>query len=120
MSRHDYSGIASCCVFLLIFVAGIAMGIYFSPKKQHADSETKKDSIDWAIESKKIVIICESDSLFHYSTMCEILGRSPKITIEHVARLKGKWMCPICGIKETEYQIHKDEYLKDLKETDSI
>ena len=71
-------------------------------------------------EIKQYVLTTADDSVFHYSTMCSQLGSSPELSNEFVERMAGKWMCAECGIKEAEFLIHKEEYMNDLREADSI
>lgn len=85
----------------------------------HKGSNTSTtDSINWEQEVKKFVLVTEDDSMFHYSTNCELLHHLPEVSFELLERNSGKIMCPLCGIKEAEYVIHKDEYLNDLRSVD--
>lgn len=71
-------------------------------------------------EIKQYVLTTADDSVFHYSTMCSRLGSSPSISNEYVERQAGKWMCDECGIKEAEFLLHKEEYMNDMREADSL
>ena len=71
-------------------------------------------------EIKQYVLTTADDSVFHYSTMCSRLDSSPRISNEYVERKAGKWMCDECGIKEAEFLLHKEEYMNDLREADSL
>lgn len=113
----------SSCGCGLILLIALGLLIYFGLTK-HQSVKTKekrstaRDSVDWVEEAKKIVIVSDNDSVFHYSTKCEYLGPHPEISIEYVARITGKWMCPYCAIKEVKYDINKEQYLQDLRDLD--
>jgi hypothetical protein len=94
--------------------------------KQKHEAVTQKDSFLHSTstcpedEINRLVITSTGDSMFHYSTMCNKLLSSPKLSNEYLERLKGKWMCPVCGMKEAQFYIHEEEYMSLLKELDSI
>ncbi len=121
-------GIIGCLSWLLILGLPVLIGwsiSYCSKRdvkqpKQTIKSKTKSTSTQPDREIEQFVITSADDSVFHYSTACSQLGISPYLSNEYIERKVGKWMCRECGIKEAEFLIHKEEYLNDLRELDSI
>ncbi len=110
------TSIASIIIMILIAIISCSC----NRLKTEKDIKKRSTSTQPDREIKQYVLTTEDDSVFHYSTVCSQLSGSPELSNEYIERKDGKWMCPECGIKEAEFLIHKEEYMNDLREADSI
>lgn len=109
-----------CGIMLALLIVSIILSLSLPKRCSHRQEpqRTKKSNVhststDREREIKQLVISSTGDSVFHYSTMCSKLGRSPEISNEYLERISGKWMCTECALKEIEYSHHKDEIWED-------